>query len=63
MRWARAHAKAEAHSCGVKMHQIEVECFDDRADLPVAKLANVEVVAAEAYPRNMSLADCISHRP
>jgi hypothetical protein len=30
------------------MREIEIECFDDRADFPVAELANVEVAAAEA---------------
>jgi hypothetical protein len=42
------------------MHEIEIECFDDRADFPVAELANVKVAAAEAHPRNKPLADCIT---
>jgi hypothetical protein len=48
------------------LHEIQIESFDDRADLRVAQLAKVVVaVAAHAlvHPRNMSLADCIRRWP
>jgi hypothetical protein len=42
-----------------------VEPFDHRADLGVARLANVEVSATRPSgpPQNISLADCISRWP
>jgi hypothetical protein len=46
----------------VSLHETQIEAFDDRADLGIAELADVEVAAAEALRPSQEYVACRLHQ-